>query len=378
VLAQGGGSFVVALSWRARLQASYDLAHETATGLPGTLQDWMADPTCGYLRPTPTRSIAIEAGIGVAATLGIALLSGVPYLGLAVIDPHPVWLVVAVIAARYGTRGLAVVIPVAWGRARRRQRRRRAGAGARDVVPARRVGRARRTVLVGWIASGNGRRERTLAARISELERRVAADTTTIGDLRRAALALRARNDRLDSSLTFLHNIARRLHGSDAEAGAQAALELIAARIGARAASVEMLAGGELRSMAVLGVWNRTAPDRTALAAMNGRQPVRGLELAEGGPDDSDIAAPITDATGTVRGVIAARGVPGGGSSMAALRDLAVIAAWASPVICEAPSELSADTAGEPAAEAAREAGESEPESDESEPTPLTISPANA
>lgn len=38
VLAQGGGSFVVALSWRARLQASYDLAHETATGLPGTLQ----------------------------------------------------------------------------------------------------------------------------------------------------------------------------------------------------------------------------------------------------------------------------------------------------------------------------------------------------
>ena len=84
------------------------------------------------------------------------------------------------------------------------------------------------TVLVGWIASGNGRRERALASRIGELERRVAADTTTIGDLRRAALALRARNDRLDLSLTFLRNIARRLHGPDAEAGAQAALELIA------------------------------------------------------------------------------------------------------------------------------------------------------
>ena len=56
-----------------------------------------------------TRSIAIESGIGVAATLAIAALSAVPYLGLTVIDPHPVWLVVAVIAARYGTRGLGIV-----------------------------------------------------------------------------------------------------------------------------------------------------------------------------------------------------------------------------------------------------------------------------
>jgi hypothetical protein len=38
VLAQAGGVFILALSWRTRLQASYDLAHETATGLPGTLQ----------------------------------------------------------------------------------------------------------------------------------------------------------------------------------------------------------------------------------------------------------------------------------------------------------------------------------------------------
>jgi hypothetical protein len=223
------------------------------------------------------------------------------------------------------------------------------------------------TVLVGWIASGNGRRERALAAKIGDLERRLAADTATIGDLRRAALALRARNDRLDLSLTFLHNIARRLHGGDAEAGAQAALELIAARIGARAASVELLAGGELRPVAELGVWNRGAPDRTALAAMNGRQPVRGLELSEGGPDDSDIAAPITDATGAVRGVIAARGVPGAGSSMAALRDLAVIAVWAAPVLCDAQREPDEpDDTDKP------------DEPDENEQTPLTASPANA
>jgi hypothetical protein len=38
VLVQAGGAFVFAASWSMRLQASYDLARETATGLLGTLQ----------------------------------------------------------------------------------------------------------------------------------------------------------------------------------------------------------------------------------------------------------------------------------------------------------------------------------------------------
>src|SRR4051812_26164191 len=324
-----------------------------------------------------TRSIAIESVIGVAATLAIAALSGVPYLGVAVIDPHPVWLVVLVVAARYGTRGLAIVIPIAWGAL--------ALANGSDG-PARaldtlsmpiELGALAGTVLVGWIASGNERRERGLAGKFAELERRVATDAVTIGDLRRAALALRARNDRLDLSLTFLRNSARRLHGSDAEAAAQAALELVVARIGARAASVEMLSGGELRQLAVVGIWNRGAPDNTALAALSGRQPMRAVELTAGGSDDSDIAAPITDASGVVRGVVAARGVPGGGSSMAALRDLAVITDWASPALCAAQPEISGDGAeagdDEPAAEADADADESS----ENESTSLTISPAN-
>src|SRR3954452_12120316 len=193
-------------------------------------------------RANTTRSIAVESVIGVAATLAIAALSGVPYFGVAVIDPHPVWLVVLVVAARYGTRGLAIVIPIALGAL--------ALANGSDG-PARaldtlsmpiELGALAGTVLVGWIASGNERRERGVAGKVAELERRVAADSVTVGDLRRAALALRARNDRLDLSLTFLCNIARRLHGSDAEAAAQAVLELITARIGARAASIEISA----------------------------------------------------------------------------------------------------------------------------------------
>jgi hypothetical protein len=325
-----------------------------------------------------TRSIVLEAGIGVAATLGLAALCGVPQFGLALLDPHPVWLVVVVIAARYGTRGLAIALLIAWGGL--------AIANGADgpsrvldtlAMPIE-LGALAASVLVAWIVSGNERREQALAAKVVDLERRASVDGATIGELRRAALALRARNDRLDLSLTFLRNVARRLHGSDAEAAAQAALELIGARIGARAASVEIMAGGELAPLAVIGIWNREAPDHTALAALRAGQPIRALELAEGGPHDSDIAAPITDATGAVRGVVAARGVPGGGASMAALRDLSVIADWASLAICGAETahaERGAEVEPEGADSSSDEADEQRGEREHD--AALTISRAN-
>ena len=107
----------------------------------------------------------IESVVGVAATLGIAALCGVPNLGLAAIAPHPVWLVVLVIAARYGTRGLAVALPIAWGALALAERRRRPGARAGHAWRCRSSwGRWRATVLVGWIASGNERRERGAGA----------------------------------------------------------------------------------------------------------------------------------------------------------------------------------------------------------------------
>jgi hypothetical protein len=305
--------------------------------------------------PKTTRASAIESAVGAVATLGILALCGVPKLGLQTIAPHPIWLVVLVIAARYGTRGLGVALPIAWGAAAVMSGRGGAGRVLDTLSMPMELGALASVVLVGWIAASNEHRERGLARKTAELERRVAADAGTIADLRRAALALRARNDRLDLSLTFLRNVARRLHGSDAEAAAQAALELITARIGARAASIEMSPGvssqvvsqmpaaeagspGALRLLAAVGVWNNEAPDRTARAAISGRQPMRAVELSEVGPTDSDIAAPIIDASGVVRGVVSARGVPGGGSSMAALRDLSVIADWASPALCASSS----------------------------------------
>lgn len=340
-----------------------------------------------------TRSIVLEAGVGVAATLALAALAAAPHFGLGLLDPHPVWLVVVVIAARYGTRGLAIALLIAWGGLAIVNGADGPSRVLETLAMPIELGALAASVLVAWIVSGNERREQALDGKVVDLERRASVDASTIGELRRAALALRARNDRLDLSLTFLRNVARRLHGADAEAAAQAALELVGARIGARAASVEIVAGGELVPLAVIGIWNREAPDHTALAALRAGQPMRALELAEGGPHDSDIAAPITDATGEIRGVVAARGVPGGGASMAALRDLSVIADWASLAICDAgpQSRVEAADGASAEAEAAQTEGgaEGEPEGanssdeaneqrEEREPeSALTISRAN-
>ncbi len=81
LLAQAGGAFVLAASWSTRLLASYDMAHETATGLPGNLQiGWLTlhAESKPKSKLKKTRAIALEAGVGVAATLGLAALCGVP------------------------------------------------------------------------------------------------------------------------------------------------------------------------------------------------------------------------------------------------------------------------------------------------------------
>ena len=247
-------------------------------------------------------------------------LSGVPYLGLAVIDPHPVWLVVLVVAARYGTRGLAVVIPIAWGALALANGSDGPGAGARHAGDADRAGRAGgdgagRVDRVGERAPRararrQGRGARTPRGRRQRDDRRPAP--------RRAGAARAQRSPRSVADVPAQHRAAparvRRRGGAPRRRWSWSSRASARARRRSRC-----WPGGELRSLAVIGVWNRGAPDNTALAAMSGRQPVRAVELTAGGPDDSDIAAPIIDASGVVRGVIAARGVPGGGSSMAAL-----------------------------------------------------------
>ena len=216
-------------------------------------------------------------------------------------------------------------------------------------------------MLVGWVASAHERRERLSAEKLEALQRRAGVDSAAIDELRRAALALRARNDRLDVSLTFLRGVARRLEGSDAVAAAEAALELATARLGARAAAVLLveptaadahLGDETLVPFAVTGVWSpdgqsvSVEADGTVATALRSRMATRAMDLPGGGPSDSDLAAPIIgtgdDGDGTVSGVIAVRGVPRGGVSVAALRDLSVIAAWSAGALARGKSNRGA------------------------------------
>jgi hypothetical protein len=300
-------------------------------------------------QPRALRAIAVESLIGVALALGVIGLLGAPHVGLGSFRPHPVWLVVLVVAARYGARGLVISAPISWLAL--------ALVGAPGVhflsallaelaVPVE-LGALGAAVLVGWVASAH---ERTAAGTVEQLRQlgaRAKSDAAALAELRSAALALRARNDRLELSLTFLRDVARRLDGADPEVAAQAALELATARLGARAGAVQMLPtaadGAEperapqaLVPVAAAGVWDWSAAgegDRTVAAALGSGRPVRAIELPTAGPTDSDLAAPIvversSDSPGIVVGAIALRGVPRGGADMAALRDLSVIAEW--------------------------------------------------
>ena len=328
----------------------------------------------------PIKSIVAETAVATALLLAAIAVANVPVLGLGILHPHPVWLVVLVVAARYGARGLVVSAPIGWGAlalvaapwataaaATKPAASWAAGwAGAPErllatlAVPAE-LGALAAAVLVGWVASAHERHERASAEKVFALERRAGVDGTAIEELRRAALALRARNDRLDVSLTFLRDVARRLEGSSPTAAAEAALELATARLGARAAAVLLFAppgrdgAAETETLvpfAVTGIWSpdgRAVPveaDGTVAAALRSRVATRAIDLPSGGPADSDLVAPILDSSagdgGAPCGVLAVRGVPRGGVSVAALRDLAVIAEWSAGALAGAKSNRGA------------------------------------
>jgi len=321
--------------------------------------------------PHPNKSIVIEAAVGTTLTLAGLALANQPALGLGALHPHPQGIVILVLAARYGARGLVIAAPIAWGALVTAS----AGFTGQGLVdwarsaPARllatlaapaELGALAASVLVGWVASVHDRRGRAAEEKLELLERRAGVDSTAIEELRRAALALRVRNDRLDVSLTFLRGVARRLEGSDPVAAAEAALELAIARLGARAAAVFLREGGgrdghasgeTLVAFAVSGPFSPDArapageADGTVAAAVRTGAPTRAMDLPSGGPSDSDLAAPIVDPRASVplvQGVLAVRGVPRGGVSGAALRDLAVIAEWSAGALAGAKSDRGA------------------------------------
>jgi hypothetical protein len=297
-----------------------------------------------------SKRLWIEAGVGTAVALAVtAVASGEPHLGLGRLCPHPVWLVVLALAARYGVRGLVASVPVAWGALALL-------AGTWRTAPAlvlkvlatpSELGALAGALIVGWIASVHERQALQLEEKLQTVTARAGRDAAALGELRQAALALRARNDRLDLSLTFLRDVARRIESGDRAAAAEAALSLVVARLGARAAAVEVPSSDArpLATIAAAGAWHAAADgdagDATAAEALRSGRPVRAVELTGAGPTDSDLAAPIVR-DGVPLGVVVVRGVSRMGA--AALRDLAVVAEWLAPAFEKAGSSAGGGT----------------------------------
>jgi hypothetical protein len=297
--------------------------------------------------------IAREAVVVAGVVAGLTLVFAPRDLG-AGLAPHPAWAAVILLSARYGSRGFGLAFVAVWGAMALTAVARGFGlaplvTAAGNSVPD--LAALVVCVLVAWIASAHERRIADLAARAAELEKKDASDGATIVGLRDAALALRARADRMDHSLTFIREVSARLESGDALASSHAALDLALARTGARAGVVQLAERGCLRTVASVGPWTSEcakAPDlfldRTIKAAFALHAPVRASELPSPGLDDSDVATPILDDDGAVLGVLALRGVPADSLRHALVHDLGIVAHWCAKasatrgaVVVEAP-----------------------------------------
>lgn len=311
-------------------------------------------------------AVYVEAAALALLVVGMTLALRPGDAGLLISGPHPVWLAVLVISARYGTRGFAVGVlfgAAALGGA----------AGLLHLLPEALArldagtdfGGLMAALVVGWIASIHVGRTEQLTEDLVTTRRRARANQAAAGELKEAVRVLRARADRLDTSLTFMSDVAERMDTGDATAAAQAAVDLALARLGARAAVVQ-LQGDRPLVLARSGAWAPDAPtpdltgDRTVRAALARRRTVRGLELSGAGAGDSDLAAPLLIPDGaavgaqperTARtassdagaaaeplGIIAVRGVPQAGADPALVHDLGVIAQWLSRALLRQPA----------------------------------------
>jgi hypothetical protein len=306
-----------------------------------------------------SRRLVIEAGVATAMVLAaVAVAAPAPHLGWGYLRPHPVWLVVMALAARYGARGLVTSVPVAWGALAFLAVPWRA-APARLLTELARpseLGALAAALVVSWIASVHERRAQDLEEQRDLLAGKASHEAAALGELRRAALELRARNDRLDLALTFLRDVARRIDSGDVSTASEAALALVVARLGARAGAVQARATvgatagaltgsltGALTIVATTGAWAAPGPgesDATVSEALRSGEPVRAVDLPGAGPGDSDLAAPIIVDGDTV-GVLTLRGVARVGA--AALRDLAVVAEWLATAFARARARRSAE-----------------------------------
>ncbi len=231
----------------------------------------------------------------------------------AVLEPHPGWVAVLLLAARDGSGGffaglIATAVAVGIGSAV-------TGLGTSwshlDSGPNLIAFGA--CLTVSWVSSWHLRRQADLCERLRALSDRAAEAETTIETLRGVVATLRARVDRTSTSLSFLRDVAARLEGADPVAAAEGAADLALARTGACAAAVKVGMGGFQRTLAV-----RDARGPGALEPLVLR--------------DADLTVPICNGNHRF-GVIALWGIPRSGRDDAVAHDLGVIASWCVPAL---------------------------------------------
>jgi hypothetical protein len=264
------------------------------------------------VQPAPGRC-ALDA-LGLAVALGflpelVGARAGV------VLEPHPAWLAVLVLAARYGGVGLMAGLIAAAGAVGIGA----AVAGTGFVTSWIRFESGSNLTALGaclaisWVASWHLRRHADLRERLSGVLGRATDAEAANAALLGAVGKLRSRVDRTSTSLSFLRDVAARLEGTEPVAAAEAAAELALARTGASAVAVEVGAG---RSRRLLAIRDAESPDEFASATLR----------------EADLIVPIRNQDNRI-GSIALWGIPASGPDEATAHDLVVIASWCGPVL---------------------------------------------
>jgi len=232
-----------------------------------------------------------------------------------VLEPHPGWIAVLVLAARYGSGGLypgLIAAGVAGGIGS-------AFAGTGPVSAWSGLDSGPNLIAfaaclaVSWAASWHLRTQAELRERLSTASNRAAEAETKNETLRDVVATLRARVDRTSTSISFLRDVAAGLDGTDPIAAAEGAADLALARTQASAAAVKVGRNGFQRLLAV-----RDARGPQALTPLALR--------------DADLTVPILNGDDRI-GVIALWGIPQSGLDDATAHDLDVIASWCAPAI---------------------------------------------
>jgi hypothetical protein len=286
---------------------------------------WISDP-----RPEPPPPSGRRALAAAALVAGFALVAEAASVRTGVsIAPHPAWIAVMVLGARYGSGGFlagvaAAAVGVGLGSALCGSDPFATWTGTRGGPDLVALGAS---LGISWVASSHLRREADLRERIGLLADRAGSAETEALELRGLVEGLRLRADRTSASLGFLRDAARRLEGGEPRAAAEAAADLALVRTGASVVTVETDEGRAGLRLAI-----RSSGDPGELALPRTEVP-RHVE-------------PIRSAGDRV-GVIALWGLPARGLDQAAVHDLEVIAAWCAPAVVAARASSSPVAVGD-------------------------------